>query len=570
MPFLDALVNNPVSQAIGHAAGSLWNMTDLAQNLKAAADQHAKLQNAQAMQQLQYQDKLQQQQFENERQLRSMGGTPINPDSTTTGTVPGSASPATGGKGLVVRPGAQQSDAAEAAQNDAQQGQGLMSTLNQASQQAGFQGSPQPAAPGGLDNPAHRMHTPWGVDFHMPDDAERADSKRRELAPPPLDDTNSSIMTGDLIKALHLDQFGVQPGQRISYESIDKLGQSLGHFAPKPGRYDPTTYNTPAMVDESTGTAKPVTMAPGMTAAPKPDAQQIISGRVGPNGGPMVYDKTTKKMVEVDPAGSTREATPGQEMANEARGEAAATRADAARQRQEDKQQGVRNAAQKQIEDFQDREQKQHALRQGYGDAMKIENGQPVVDPGKGGQPQLMSDAIREYYRKQLDQATKAAASYHDRQQKLIVQNGGTIDSQNSPNPGTNTAGGVQQQATQSGAPSTTGGTTPQQKNQKLANDAAKNAGATADEADQRRQQEVDRNNAAKPAAQAPAAPPKAQTPAPAPSKPLAPWSGLAKPGGAKSKGTLTDPNIVSGYVKKAGGNKDIARRLARADGWEF
>jgi hypothetical protein len=38
----------------------------------------------------------------------------------------------------------------------------------------------------------------------------------------------------------------------------------------------------------------------------------------------------------------------------------------------------------------------------------------------------------------------------------------------------------------------------------------------------------------------------------------------------AKSRGQLTDPAIAADYMRRAGGNKDVARKLAKADRWEF
>ena len=37
-----------------------------------------------------------------------------------------------------------------------------------------------------------------------------------------------------------------------------------------------------------------------------------------------------------------------------------------------------------------------------------------------------------------------------------------------------------------------------------------------------------------------------------------------------KGRGKLTDTTIASTYMQKAGGNKEVARKLAKADGWEF
>ncbi len=58
----------------------------------------------------------------------------------------------------------------------------------------------------------------------------------------------------------------------------------------------------------------------------------------------------------------------------------------------------------------------------------------------------------------------------------------------------------------------------------------------------------------AQPAAAAPAA------------APVAP----AKPAQTQSRGQLTDPAIAADYMRRAGGNKDVARKLAKADRWEF
>jgi hypothetical protein len=69
-----------------------------------------------------------------------------------------------------------------------------------------------------------------------------------------------------------------------------------------------------------------------------------------------------------------------------------------------------------------------------------------------------------------------------------------------------------------------------------------------------------------RPAQNAPAAPAKAeqqQTPA------LAPQAQGSTPT-SQAKGKLTDQNKAKVYIQRAGGDKERARALAKADGWEF
>jgi hypothetical protein len=78
MDALKGIVDNPITHAIGHAAGSLWNMTDLAQNLKNQA-----LQRAQLQQQMKMRDfDMQQQQYGNLTGALDAGGRLLAPGET--------------------------------------------------------------------------------------------------------------------------------------------------------------------------------------------------------------------------------------------------------------------------------------------------------------------------------------------------------------------------------------------------------------------------------------------------------------------------------------------------------
>ena len=102
MSFLDSLANNPVLASIGHAAGSLWGMTNLAQRLRASADQHQQMLQAQkvrdfdmAMRQKEFDQRQGQQDFQHQAQTSnflanalSAGGRILSPGETAGNALP--------------------------------------------------------------------------------------------------------------------------------------------------------------------------------------------------------------------------------------------------------------------------------------------------------------------------------------------------------------------------------------------------------------------------------------------------------------------------------------------------
>jgi hypothetical protein len=159
--------------------------------------------------------------------------------------------------------------------------------------------------------------------------------------------------------------------------------------------------------------------------ADKPDATQIIPGMVGPGGGPLILDKTKQSASELTlPAGSKQQETPAQQDTRQRHLDAQADRQDARDQRREDQAQKGRDAAQKTIDALQTKEQEQHAKRQAYGNVLATKDGDEFVDPDTRDSPK-MNPLRRQFYQDRYNKATTLAGSYADQQKKLIARNGG-------------------------------------------------------------------------------------------------------------------------------------------------
>jgi len=317
---------------------------------------------------------------------------------------------------------------------------------------------PNPKAQGA----GQTVSTPGGIDYYIPTASEKEQSG--------LNSSNSFVPPkGSALEAQLQKEIGYQRGDRIPLAHVSALtglhkalneheefGEPKDVYDPEGNvvdtlrygknggvmRANPTPSSGPSTPGARNGGAFDVNQQAGYRAtrpaAEKPDVSQIIPGMAGPNGGPLIYDRTSQSMKEIPPVpGSKQTMTAAQTEADKDRDTARANRredkADAAAQREQAREQADRDRAQKQIDIFNTREQEQHQLRQEYGKVLsqpntnsKESNQLPVmvVDP-KSGRETPMTEERRAYFQSQYDKATGMADTWHQQAVKLIQRHGG-------------------------------------------------------------------------------------------------------------------------------------------------
>jgi hypothetical protein len=458
------------ASAFANAGGHAYAAgMQFAQALREAAWQYQKQQQQQAFQQ--------KVQLANQQTKLAQGGWQMGTPAQTT--APGSGSTpmnSLGQTGLQVRRGATSADPTDQSGNriatapggPSLEGGTQVGDLNEALKSAGQPGFTTPAASDGNGSPAALLRFTDMQGNEWTKAAEKA-----------LDDTNSIVVTSRLAKSL-ADEYGLdlKPGQRVSYENLDKLGQATGHFGPKKPtqHYDPTSYNTPAIVNEDTGEAKPVTMQPGLAVNAEKGAWDEIKGGRGPNGELVLRNSKTNetKLVPL-PEGATIGLTPEEQEIKNRHAETMAAvnqrhadnvarlnqnHADA----QDEKQRKAVESAQRQITVYQGQEQKQHGLRSLYGGILATPDGKQFTDP-KDGKNRTMNSNLRKFYQQKFDDATGQVKVLQDAQQKIMKRYGG--DNSNAAAPAQNAPAApakAQQQQSPAQAPPVQGaGTKPAQ-----------------------------------------------------------------------------------------------------------
>jgi hypothetical protein len=282
-----------------------------------------------------------------------------------------------------------------------------------------------------------------------PDQVQR-DSRGQPWLVPSLADREQAKQSGIVPKGPLLDNLNrigaaPKPGQVLPWADLHSLMTAAGLAEPPAETFtDDTEHFTqngqPVTVQRGNrGTMRVVPPPEGVTQNPqtsRADSQTILPDRVGPNGGPLVYDRNTQKIVEIPlPAGAKTQLNPAQQAAMDARNAAAQTRADARSDAAEARAQQGRNAAQNTIDALQVKEQAQHALRAAYGAALTAqptdESGKPdpkgkihVIDPVTK-KEEFLNPARRAAYENEYNKATALAQTYHDAQQKIIAAHGG-------------------------------------------------------------------------------------------------------------------------------------------------
>lgn len=267
---------------------------------------------------------------------------------------------------------------------------------------------------------------------------------RQYTKKPAVDDTNSVTLSDDL--AAQYQKAGIKnakAGVKYPGTMVDHFNSVLGMYnkaaepeevEPAPGKFQGPD-GKPAMLyrGKKTGKLQAAQLPEGYTAA---DA---------PNKEPRREDRADWVRIATDPASAPAEqrraqaaldldqkmkAKDNQPEINARFGE-----------RQENRQQDLRDRAQKQIDVFQTREQEEHQKIREYGKVLsnpntvsKESNQLPVlvVDP-KTGREVTMTEARRQEFQSQFDRATAMADNWHQQTVKLVQRHGGDTGAAQTP-----------------------------------------------------------------------------------------------------------------------------------------
>lgn len=215
-----------------------------------------------------------------------------------------------------------------------------------------------------------------------------------------LDDNNSVQLTEEMANRLSRHGIKVKPGARMSLEKLANLRDLAAIAEPK--------------------------------ALDKPDAQSILPGQQGPNGGVLVFNKNSQTIDEIPvPKGSKAVLTPVQAEADKDRHIRRTELEDLRAARNAETQGRIRDRAQGTIDKLQQQEQQQHALRREYGDFLSAlgaaEDGGTVVLPGSK-TPVTVTPArtksLADKYKTELNNATEKAKMYNEQARKLVQAHG--------------------------------------------------------------------------------------------------------------------------------------------------
>ena len=167
--------------------------------------------------------------------------------------------------------------------------------------------------------------------------------------------------------------------------------------------------------------------------APKPDTYQFTPDWTGPQGEPLVYDKTKNAMVPVRvPEGTKHILSPAQEEAK--------TRAEQVRQdAQERRDQTRRDSAQRAADQLENKEHEQYRFMAQYGELLKNPDFDPanpkvatrVVLPGSNTAATVRMKDVRGKYQAMYNEAQDKAAMY--KRQKETVLRGVGVDTGTAP-----------------------------------------------------------------------------------------------------------------------------------------
>jgi hypothetical protein len=255
----------------------------------------------------------------------------------------------------------------------------------------------QGAAPAARD-PHRILTTTLGSQFYFPTASEKEQAG--------LNDTNSFVAPPGSDTEAWLQKYaGTPPGTRIPFahaQAVVGLGKEMLDAADKAQKrkqvavvtQDASDRAKAVGIDLPVGSEIPYGELKGVLEAvqpktEKPDVSQIIPGMQGPNGGPLIYDKTTQSMKEIPPVpGSKGVLTADQQDRSEDRKtrlreseDRRADAADAREARRADAQQLRENQAAKDHEAAGLKKQAMQAMAQGYHDASSTEPGETYFEP---------------------------------------------------------------------------------------------------------------------------------------------------------------------------------------------
>jgi hypothetical protein len=397
-----------LASLIGNAANGASNALHTAQSLRAALAQQARL-----AQQDQFQRD--QRQFENDLQLSQRGALPTEVNQQTY-TEPELETSGSGMFGIPVVSNARES------------------------QKSFVKRTPNPEAQGG----GMRTRTPDGRDVYLPTDEEKALKAGKSIR---LTAEDANTFNTTLGTKAYKEGYLMTPEHHASV--LEKGIKNIEDKAVKAGRMVTIT-------PEIASSLKPrVNLEPGSQVdreqlegfyrivkagvdldtpkSEKPDAQSILPGQQGPNGGILVFNKNTQAVEEVPvPKGSKPVMTAGQAEADKDRHIRRTELEDLRATRNAETQSRIQDKAQSTIDKLQQQEQQQHALRREYGDFLSAlgaaADGGTVVLPGSK-TPVTLTPArkksLADKYKTELHNATEKAKMYNEQARKLVQSHSG-------------------------------------------------------------------------------------------------------------------------------------------------